>query len=76
MEAFGSERQHLAAVSWAEGFDGDGAGGVELGGGEEDAEVVLGVDAQQAGLDLAVLALGEHVEKEGEKVGRMGGVLA
>ena len=76
MVAFGSELQHLEAVSWAEGFDGCGTDGVELGGGEEDAEVVLGVDAQQAGLDLAVLALGEHVEKEGEKVGRVGGVLA
>ena len=76
MAGCGSERQHPVAGSWAEGFDGDGAGGVELGGGEEDAEVVLGLDAQQAGLDLAVLALGEHVEKEGEKVGRTGGVLA
>ena len=64
MVAFGSERQHLAAVLWAEGFDGYGADGVELGGGEEKAEVVLGVDVREAGLDLAVLALGEHVEEK------------
>ena len=39
----------------------------ELTGGQQDAEIVLGIYVEQLGLDLPILSFGEHVRKYGKE---------
>ena len=52
-----------SVFSWLNWFYGNGAYGVELTGGQQDAEIVLGIYVEQLGLDLPILSFGEHVCK-------------